>query len=167
MNIGKTATGQAQPLALVFIAASMIFCGMFVGSLSHAVGAQVNYDYFRHIIGLPNNQAWRAGIALGIYHGFLGGTIFSVIFTLVVGIVSRARCSFSYVFRYILVMTEAALGCCVIGGVSAITIAALSPGFYRIAFIVDPPKGGGIRMTGLNLAGSWVMPGILVHPWAF
>ena len=87
-------------------------------------------------------DVWRTSIAQGIFEGLIYGVAFSVIFTLVVGIVSHARCGFLFAGRHLLAMIVSIYCCWAIGGVLAMGLATLSPEFYRSSFISVPETYG-------------------------
>ena len=69
------------------------------------------------------------------------GSAFAVIFTAVVGIVSKARSPYGLAAVHLILIAVAALVCWAFGGFVAIGLAALSPEFYRHAFR-GVPEGG-------------------------
>ena len=62
------------------------------------------------------------------------GLAFAVIFTAVVGIVSKARSPYGLAAIHLVLIAVAALVCWALGGVIAMGLATLSPEFYQHAF---------------------------------
>jgi hypothetical protein len=67
---------------------------------------------------------------------------FSLLFTVVVGVVTGASCSFGFALKHLLGILGGAYICWAFGGLAAIGLAALSPPFYRRAFIGVPQEFG-------------------------
>jgi hypothetical protein len=150
MEHGKTspATSQAnrtstKPIALILIAATVIAGGALIGASTNAINGAVSPLYFRNVMGWQDvQQIWWASVAQGIFEGLIYGTLFAAVFTLVVGISSRARCSFSFAVRHLLLMLLAILICWVAGGLAAMGLATLSPEFYQRSFVGVPDDFG-------------------------
>lgn len=139
MNHAQTQAEQTQPVALLLIAAMAIAGGAVIGASTNAINGAVSPLYFRNIMRWQDvENIWRATIAQGIFEGLVYGIMFSVVFTSVVGLVTRARCTFSFAFRHLLAIIGAIYCCWVAGGLIAMGLATLSPEFYRNAFIGVP-----------------------------
>ena len=74
-------------------------------------------------------------------------------FTAVVSLVSRARCSFAFVFTHLMAILLAILCCWAAGGVIAMGLASLSPEFYRHTFS-GAPEGFGPMARYAWVGGS-------------
>ena len=139
MSVARPQAENAQPVALLLIAATAIVGGAVIGASTNAINGAVSPLYFRNIMRWQDvEDIWRASIAQGIFEGLIYGIMFSIVFTLVVGIVSRARCSFNFAFRHMFVIVLAIYCCWAVGGLIAMGLATLSPEFYRNAFIGVP-----------------------------
>ena len=68
--------------------------------------------------------------------------IFSIVFTLVVGLASKARATFAFALKHLVLAGAIALGAWCVGGVIAVGLATLSPDFYRSTFIGVPSEFG-------------------------
>ena len=64
--------------------------------------------------------------------------------TLVVGVVSKARVTFGFAFKHLLLAGGIALAAWALGGVLAMGLATLSPDFYRSTFIGMPSEVDGM-----------------------
>jgi len=130
---------QHHPLALVGLAATGLVGGAALGALTNSVNGSVSPLYFRNIMGWGNIQdVWRASIAQGIFEGLLFGLFLTLTFTLVVGVVSKARCGYGFAVVTLLFVAVATLICWTIGGLLGMGLATLSPEFYRHAFYRVP-----------------------------
>ena len=126
---------QNRPGPLIGLTCLGVAFGAILGALTNSINGWVSPTYFRTIMRWHDvADIWRASIAQGIFEGLLFGLAFSVIFVTVLGIVSKARCSFRIGATYVvLVVALALVGWCV-GGLFGIGLAAISPEFYRHAF---------------------------------
>jgi len=144
-------TGGAKPGTLVGIALVVIAAGGVMGAATNAVNGAVSPTYFRAVMGwLRVENVWRAAVAQGIFEGLLYGVVFAGVFTLALGAASRGRPSFAFALRHLALAGAIALGGWCIGGALAMGLAALSPEFYRSAFIGVPSE------TGEMLKFAWV-----------
>ena len=143
MDAAKTQTQHAQPVALLLIAATAIVGGAVIGASTNAINSAVSPTYFRNIMRWHDvEHIWQASIAQGIFEGLIYGIICSIAFTLVVGLVSRARCSFTFALRHLLAILVAIYCSWAAGGLIAMGLATLSPEFYRHTFIGVPESFG-------------------------
>ena len=77
----------------LFTAATAIIGGAVIGGSTNAINAVVSPLYFRTIMQWQDvENIWRSSVAQGIFEGLLYGIVVAVVFTLVVGLVSRERC---------------------------------------------------------------------------
>ena len=144
-------SSPVRPLTLVAIAGTTILAGAVIGASTNAVNGAVSPTYFVNILGWQGvSDVWRASIAQGIFEGFVYGILFAITFTLAVGIITRATCTFGPAFRCLLMIVATTYACCVAGGLIAMGLAALSPEFYRKTFIGVP------REFGPMLRYAWV-----------
>jgi hypothetical protein len=152
----------ARPLALVGIAVTGVFASAGLGAITNAINGWVSPLYFVNILGWQDvEDVWRASIAQGLFEGLLFGVFFSLVFASGVGIITRASCSYGFAARYLLGIVAGALVCWLVGGTAAMGLAALSPEFYRRAFLGVPQKFGpmlryawvGGSIWGLELGG--------------
>jgi hypothetical protein len=142
---------EARPLALAGIAFTGIAASAVFGAATNAVNGAVSPTYFINILGWHDVQnVWRASIAQGIFEGLVFGVLFSLIFTTGVGIISHATCRYTFALKYLGGVVAGGCLCWALGGVLAMGLAALSPEFYRRAFIGVPEE------TGPMLRYAWV-----------
>ncbi|MCI0462502.1 MAG: hypothetical protein L0Z62_36590 [Gemmataceae bacterium] len=147
---------EARPLALVGIALTGILAGAVFGALTNAINGAVSPTYFVNILGWHDvEDVWRASIAQGVFEGLVFGTLFALVFTTGVGIITRGTCTYGFALRYLLGILAAAYLCWALGGLLAMGLAALSPEFYRRAFIGVPEEFGAM------LRYAWVGGSIL------
>jgi hypothetical protein len=85
-----------------------------------------------------------ASIAQSIFEGLLFGAFFSVVFTVTTGVITRAACPFRFAFAHLLGILAGTYCCWVLGGLAGMGLAALSPEFYRRAFIGVPQEFGAV-----------------------
>jgi hypothetical protein len=128
-----------RPLALVGIAVTGVLTGAILGALTNSINGLVSPLYFRNILDWCDVQdVWRASIAQGVFEGLIFGFFLTLVFTIVVGIVSRVRCSYRFGAVILVFVAIAAFVCWVVGGLIAMALAAFSPDFYRHAFRMVP-----------------------------
>jgi hypothetical protein len=133
----------ARPMALLGIAVAAIAGGGLLGAATNAVNGAVSPIYFVNILRWEYvENVWRAAIAQGVFEGLIYGAVFAVIFTLVVGSVSKARATFAFAAKHLARAGGIALACWCLGGLLAIGLAILSPDFYRRTFIGVPNEFG-------------------------
>jgi hypothetical protein len=136
---------------LAGIVLSAVLASGFLGGTTNAVNGAVSPTYFVTIMRWTDvEDVWRASIAQGIFEGLLFGVFFSLIFTVATGLITAASCSFGFAFRHLLGVLGGAYLCWALGGLLAMGLAALSPDFYRRAFIGVP------REFGAMLRYAWV-----------
>lgn len=130
---------SSHPFDLFGLAMTGVVAGVLTGALTNLINGRVSPLYFVNIMGWSNDDfVWNMAIAQGIFEGVFFGIFLSLIFTTVVGIVSRASCPYRLGLRYLLAILLIALGGWVLGGLFAMGMAALSPEFYRNAFYKVP-----------------------------
>ncbi|MDG3007122.1 hypothetical protein [Paludisphaera mucosa] len=126
---------ETRPGAIVGLAIGGVALGAALGALTNAVNGRLSPEYFRAVMRWEGvADVARASLAQGIFEGLLFGLGLSLVFTLVVGFVSRARCPLRASGAYLLAIGATALTCWAAGGLLAIGLATLSPEFYRHAF---------------------------------
>lgn len=132
-----------RPFALLGLAASTIVAGAVVGASTNAFNGAISPTYFVTIMRWHDvSDIWRASVAQGIFEGLLFGVFFSLVFTAVVGLVTRATCTYAAGLRCLLIIMLGVYACWIIGGLIAMGLASLSPEFYRRAFIGVPGDFG-------------------------
>ncbi len=140
-----------RPLDLAALAVTGVLASGFLGATTNVVNGLVSPLYFVTVLGWQDvTDVWRASIAQGLFEGLLFGVFFSLLFTTATGLMTRASCSFGFAFRHLLGVVAGAYVCWVLGGLTAIGLASLSPEFYRRAFIGVPAQ------TGPMLRYAWV-----------
>jgi hypothetical protein len=128
-------SNQHRPLALVGIAVTGVLTGAFLGAITNSINGWISPLYFQNILHWHDvEDVWRASIAQGIFEGLLFGLFMALVFTIVVGIVSKVRCSYRFGAAVLMFIAIAALICWAVGGLLAMALATLSPEFYRHAF---------------------------------
>jgi hypothetical protein len=128
---------------IIAVAFTCVIMGAFVGGVTNMVNAAVSPLYFQNIMrwhGL--RDVWRAGVAQGIFEGLIYGMLFAVVFSTVFGVVTKGECSYPRVLKLLLGILVAVLGCWVLGGLTAIGLATLSPEFYHRTFHGVPEEPG-------------------------
>lgn len=151
-----------RPLALFGIAVTVVILSAALGAAVNAVNGRVSPEYFVAVMRWEGiEDVPRASIAQGILEGLCFGVFFSLVFTVGVGVVTRASCSYGFAAAHLLGIVAGALVCWVVGGLAGMGLAALSPEFFRRAFVGVPKEfdpmlafawvGGSI--WGLQLGG--------------
>ena len=152
----------ARSMVLFGIAVTGVFASAGLGAITNAVNGWVSPLYFVTILGWRGvEDVWRASVAQGLFEGLCFGVFFSLVFASGVGIITRASCSYGFAARHMLGIVAGSLVCWLIGGTAAMGLAALSPDFYRWAFIGVPEEFGpmlkyawvGGSIWGLELGG--------------
>jgi hypothetical protein len=106
-----------RPLALVGLAATGVLTGAALGALTNSINGWVSPLYFRNILRWQDvDDVWRASIAQGIFEGLLFGFFLALVFTVVAGVVSRARCSYRFGVGTLIFVAVAALVCWAVDG---------------------------------------------------
>jgi hypothetical protein len=142
---------QVRPLSLFGIALTGIFTSALLGAATNAINGWVSPTYFITILGWQGiGEVWRMSIAQGIFEGLIFGVFFSLVFSTGVGIISRASCRYGFAVWHLFLVLAGAFSCWVIGGLTAMGIASLSPEFYRRAIVGVPDE------VGPMLAYAWV-----------
>ncbi|MEN6365631.1 MAG: hypothetical protein ABFC88_02320 [Thermoguttaceae bacterium] len=143
MVAGDQQTGSYRPLALIGLAVSGIVMGAVLGAVTNGINGWLSPLHFRNTLHWNDvENVWRASVAQGIFEGLLFGFFLALVFTIVVGVVSRARCSYGFGFATLMFVAIAALVCWVVGGSLGMGLAALSPEFFRHAFVGVPKESG-------------------------
>jgi hypothetical protein len=142
---------RPRPFALFATAITGVLVSGVLGGATNAINGWVSPRYFVTILHWHNvENVWQASIAQGIFEGLLFGIFFSLLFATVTGIITRDSCTYGFAVRHMLGIVAGALACWVIGGLAAMGLAALSPDFYRRAFIGVPEDFGEM------MAYAWV-----------
>ncbi len=90
--MGDQQTNRHRPFALVGIAVTGVLTGAALGAITNSINGWVSPVYVRNILHWHDvEDVWRASIAQGIFEGLLFGLFLALVFTVVVGCVSRAR----------------------------------------------------------------------------
>lgn len=140
-----------RPLALIGIALTGVLSGAVVGAATNAVNGWVSPGYFVTVLRWDYvEDVWRASVAQGVFEGLCFGGLFALLFTTGVGLITRATCRYGFAALHLLGIVAGSLVCWLLGGLAAIGLAALSPDFYRRAFIGVP------REFGPMLRHAWV-----------
>jgi hypothetical protein len=156
MVTGDQQTNSHRPFALVGLALSGVVTGAVLGALTNGINGWLSPLHFCNTLRWNDvEDVWRASVAQGVFEGLLFGFFLALIFTVVVGLVSRARCRFGFGFAVLMFVAVAALVCWVVGGLLGIGLAALSPEFFRHTF------GGVPKDFGEMLRYAWVGGSIL------
>jgi hypothetical protein len=130
---------QHRPLALIGIAVTGVLTGAILGALTNGINGLVSPLYFQTILHWQDvDDIWRASIAQGIFEGLLFGFFLALVFTIVVGTVSKVRCGYLFGAAILAFVAIAALICWAMGGLIAMALATLSPDFYRHTFYGVP-----------------------------
>jgi hypothetical protein len=155
MVSGATNGGhQPRPIALFAVAVTGVAASACSGGLTNAVNGWVSPRYFVTILHWQGvEDVWRASVAQGVFEGLCFGVFFSLLFTGVTGVVTRASCGYGFAARHLLGIVAGALLSWAVGGLAGMGLAALSPDFYRRTFI-GVPEEWGERMAYAWVGGS-------------
>jgi len=136
-----TTHDSPKPMDLVMTAGATVAGAAFVGASTNAINGVVSPHYFRQIMQWEGvADIWKAAIAQGIFEGLIVGMLAAFVFTLVVGIASRARCPFQTALWHLIPMIGGVYCCWIAGGLIAMGLATLSPEFYVRTFIGVPEQ---------------------------
>ena len=134
---------DVRPLVLAGIAVCGVLAGGLLGGTTNAINGWVSPTYFITVLRWQGiEDVWRASVAQGIFEGFLFGVFFSLVFTVTTGNITGGACSFGFAFKHLLGVLGGAYTCWVLGGLAAIGLASLSPGFFRQTFFRVPQEFG-------------------------
>jgi hypothetical protein len=124
---------------LAGVAITGVLASGCLGATTNAINGRVSPLYFVTILGWHNvTNVWRASIAQGTFEGLLFGVFFSLVFTTSVGIITSVSCTYGFALRPLLGILAGAYVCWALGGLAGVGLAAMSPEFYRGAFIGVP-----------------------------
>jgi hypothetical protein len=128
-----------RPWSLAGIAVTGVAASALLGGATNAVNGLVSPTYFRTVLGWHHvENIWRATIAQGIFEGIAFGFFFSLIFTIATGIITGASCDYLFGAKHVVGIVVGALVLWLLGGLTAMGLATLSPDFYRRAFLGVP-----------------------------
>ena len=129
MATGDEHTDQHRPFALVGLGGHRHPGGAALGALTNSINGWVSPLYFRNILDWHDvDDVWRASIAQGIFEGLMFGLFLALVFTIVVGCVSKARCSYRFGVVILMFVAVAALVCWAVGGLLGMGLADPQPG---------------------------------------
>ena len=135
----QTANKQENSfLTIVWVALSCILIGAVIGATTNMINGYVSPVYFRNVMDWDFENIWKASIAQGIFEGLIYGIVFSIIFSSGVAIVTKGKASYSYLFPHLIKIMLLVYFCWIIGGITAMGLAALSPDFYKKALTNVP-----------------------------
>jgi hypothetical protein len=121
-------TQPRRPLAILGIALTTILAGPLFGASTNCVDAFVSPTYFNtHILWERVPDLTEAVLIQGILEGLVVGTIFSVILTAGITIVTGARCSYGTGARAVAWLALAVYGLWILGGLVGVLIATVDP----------------------------------------
>ena len=99
---GPGSDAPSGALTLFGIAVTGVFAGASLGAVTNAVNGWVSPLYFVTILRWRGvEDVWRASIAQGVFEGLLFGASFSLVFTVGVGIITRASCRYGFAVRHL------------------------------------------------------------------
>jgi hypothetical protein len=128
-----------RPLALVGIAATVIFAGILFGATTNAINGAISPIYFISVMGWQFiSDVWWASIVEGVFEGTVAGLLLSVVFTSTLAIVTRGSCTYNMGMRWLSGILLAVYGLWGIGGIGGVVVAALRPQFFQSTFIGVP-----------------------------
>ena len=140
---GTQPTDQHRPLALVGLAITGVLTGEALGRTDQQHQRLGQPPLLPQCPSLARCGRRMAGEHReGIFEGLLFGLFLALVFTVVVGVVSKARCSYGFAVVTLLLVAVAALVCWAVGGLIGMGLATLSPEFFRHAFIGVPQEFG-------------------------
>src|SRR5271165_6158085 len=117
MAAGDQHTEQHHPVALIGLAVTGILAAAALGAVTNGINGWISPLYFRNILRWHDvADVWRASIAQGIFEGLLFGFFLALVFTVVAGCVSKARCSYRFGAGILVFVAIATLVCWAIGG---------------------------------------------------
>ncbi len=155
-DTASRAHGGFRPLSLAGLALTAILLGGLLGAATNAVSGKISALYFVNVLGWEDvSDVWRAAIAQGVLEGLLWGVFFALVFTTVVGIVTRGSCPYLLGATFLAGMVGGVLVGWLLGGLIAVGLAALSPEFYRETFYPMPENPAEMRRYAFVGGAIW------------
>src|SRR5262245_25501024 len=105
---------ERQPsfLTLFAVAVTGVLASAALGAGTNAINGWVSPRYFVTILHWHGvEDVWRASIAQGLFEGLCFGVFFSLLFTTLTGLVTRACCSYGFAARHLLGILAGAVIC--------------------------------------------------------
>lgn len=158
---------KKKPMNLVVLAIGLIGIGGLIGATTNLVNGNLSEEYFRRIMGWEFNGIWKAAVFQGILEGFNYGLIFSFIFTIGFGMITKLKADWVFVRKLLKKMILVIYGCWIIGGIIAIVLAFIFPEEYN-RLIYSVPKETMPRIGYAWVGGSiWggLIGGIISLIW--
>ncbi len=90
-----------------------------LGALTNAVNGAVSPQYFRDVMGWHGENIWLSAIGQGVFEGCLYGLADTIVFVVMIAVISRRRCEFQTVIRYVGLTFVFAFGFWIFGGLIA------------------------------------------------
>lgn len=134
----QTHTKQSSFLTILFVALTCLLSGGLIGAVTNMINGTVSPFYFQAIMNWDFPGIWAASVAQGIFEGLLYGGIFSIIFTISFGLVTKGLATYSFALKQLVKIIIVVFSCWVIGGFFAMFLATLSPDFYKSHFPLTP-----------------------------
>jgi hypothetical protein len=142
---------RLRPVDFVALFASGVLMSVLFGATTNAVNGRVSAEYYMWVMRWDDaDNVAHLAIGQGIFEGALYGFILSLVFTSVVGVISRIRCPFVLGFRHQLGVFLVAFGGWLLGGLLGMLIALLRDDENRSLFY------GGTDFVENALRFMWV-----------
>jgi len=130
---------QSRPVAIFLAAITFVACGAIIGITTNAINGYVSPLYFVNILEWHDvDNVQRAAIAQGVLEGVLYGFVMGLVFAWNMGSQGHGKVPYGYAAKYIFGTASAVYATYTLGGLVAVGLAALSPDFYRNAFVGVP-----------------------------
>jgi hypothetical protein len=135
-----------RPIALFATFISGVLVSAALGGLTNAVNGVVSPEYYVfNLVWLNGGDVWRSAIAQGVIEGTGFGFVFSMIFTIGIGIMTRVACGYTLAIRHLTGIVLGALVCWVLGGILSLVLALLCPNLFQDWFRAPRDFGALLR----------------------
>lgn len=151
---------EPKVYVLLGLVATGVLLSMTLGALTNAINAVVSPTYFYLVFNqqVDANQLWKASILEGIQEGGCLGLLVSCVFTAGANAFWRSEVSYTPLVRYLLGIFAGAFLAWILGGLIALSFAALRPVLY--AGIFGTPGGFNALVRYAWVGGSiWGLEG--------
>ena len=120
---------------LFLLTVTGILFGAIVGAITNSINGLVSPRYYEVILGWEGvNNIWRASIAQGIFEGVIFGTLLSLLFVTIVGLITKVKCSYKLGVKYLTGIIALSIIFWILGGIMGLLLSLLSPEFFQSRF---------------------------------
>ncbi len=125
-------------LNLLKIFISCILAGGIFGGLSNMVNSFISPYYFQKIIHLDGQLTWTTAMVEGIRKGLMYGALFALIYSIGSAAITKGAGTYALAMKQLFKAAGFAGICWAVGGLFAILLTSINPGFYHKLFPITP-----------------------------